>query len=204
MAFNIHKNSINFIYEFYEFVNLHVLYLDKEEFPEIIFNMDFKKKITTQLLFAIIYLHNLNPPIYHSAIRPNNLLINKLDSSLKLADFELGINESIMEDKSFYLKCILQYSSPEQVYLKPTLFDNMWSVGCTIFYLTIDEDLWLTNILDTNEANILSIKRKMNEEKLPENLILYENIIDSLINYCITYDIDSQFTAEKVYSFINL
>jgi len=202
MAFNVHKNSLNLIYEFYEFVNLHVLYLDKEEFPEITFNMDFKKKIATQLLFAIIYLHNLNPPIYHNAIRPNNLLINKLDCSLKLADFEVGIGDSPVNDKLFYLKNVLQYSSPKQVYLKPTLFDNMWSFGCTIFYLTTEEDLWLTNVLESHEANIMAIKRKMNDEQLPENIILYSTSIDSFISFCITYDVDSQYTAEKVYSLL--
>jgi len=112
MAFNIHKNSLSLVYEYFQdAVNLHILYLDKKDFPEINFNLEFKNKVATQLLRAIIYLHGLEPPIYHQAIRPNNVLVNRFNLIVKLSEFDLDI-ELAAVDKLFYLRRILQYESP--------------------------------------------------------------------------------------------
>jgi len=218
MAFNIHKNSLSLVYEFFDAVNLHILYLDKKDFPEINFNLEFKNKIATQLLRAIIYLHGLEPPIYHQAIRPNNVLVNRFSLAVKLSQFDIDIDLAA-SDKLFYLRRILQYESPDiansllktttkttttttpqqQQPTLPGLYDNIWSLGCTLFYLGTEMEAWQTNFLSAEEENIKEIKKKMSDKKLPENLHECE---DEYLSHCITYDKESQYTAEKIYSFL--
>ena len=68
-----------------------------------------KKKIFSQLLDAISYIHQSS--IIHNDLKPSNILITKADNDLKLIDFGLADNDAHYMLKT--LGCTPTYASPE-------------------------------------------------------------------------------------------
>ena len=102
---------------------------------------DLVTKWLIQLSEVLEYLHSNNPPIYHSDIKPSNIIITP-DLDVCLIDFNIS-----MSDSTDYICGITPaYASPEQMYLKEYLKTNhgyvkldqrmdIYGLGATFFHL---------------------------------------------------------------------
>ena len=86
-----------------------------------------------QIIVGIEYAHSKK--VMHRDLKPQNILINNSDLSVKIADFGLGrIVGPTLEEMSKEIET-LWYRSPELL-LGKTTYDygvDVWSLGC-IFY----------------------------------------------------------------------
>ena len=68
-----------------------------------------RQRAVDQLLDAVAYLHKKG--IVHNDLKPDNILISRVDSTLKIIDFGLSDNDAYFLYKG--LGCTPQYASPE-------------------------------------------------------------------------------------------
>ena len=68
-----------------------------------------RRRAVDQLLDAVAYLHNKG--IVHNDLKPDNILISRVDNTLKIIDFGLSDNDAYFLYKG--LGCTPQYASPE-------------------------------------------------------------------------------------------
>lgn len=96
-----------------------------------------------QLLSAIVYLHEQNPPIVHRAITPENVLL-KPDGNVVLIDF--GSARELAETFTGTVIGKQSYAAPEQLKGKPSAKSDVYSFGaCLYFWLTGKEPEPLTS-----------------------------------------------------------
>ncbi len=94
------------------------------------------RKIGEELCAALVYLHNLNPPLAHQSINPDTIL-RQNNGKLVLTDFGL------IQDA--YLKAIGQvsasnrtgYEAPDQLDHDQHLSNDLFSLGLTLLFLLI-------------------------------------------------------------------
>ncbi|MCR4893034.1 MAG: protein kinase [Lachnospiraceae bacterium] len=84
---------------------------------------------TRQLLEALVYLHQQNPPIIHYDIKPQNIMVDR-NGDVCLIDFGISFGQNV--DK-IDLACSKDYGSPEQI----ARF-NMFSQGGPYQTIAID------------------------------------------------------------------
>ena len=126
---------------------------------------DKKKRVSTQLVASLIkdvisavyFLHNMNPPIIHSNIKSENVLLT--DSlSAKFTDF--GWSNYIQEDEKRTTVC----GTP--IYLAPEIIKekghdekvDIWCIGFLLFELSTSSIPFPGNDIETLESNILKLK----------------------------------------------
>lgn len=68
-----------------------------------------RQRLVEQLLDAVAYLHKKG--IVHNDLKPDNILISRVDNTLKIIDFGLSDNDAYFLYKG--LGCTPQYASPE-------------------------------------------------------------------------------------------
>jgi len=68
-----------------------------------------RQRLVEQLLDAVAYLHQRG--IIHNDLKPDNILISRVDNTLKIIDFGLSDNDAYFLYKG--LGCTPQYASPE-------------------------------------------------------------------------------------------
>ena len=68
-----------------------------------------RQRVVDQLLDAVAYLHKKG--IVHNDLKPDNILISRVDNTLKIIDFGLSDNDAYFLYKG--LGCTPQYASPE-------------------------------------------------------------------------------------------
>lgn len=98
----------------------------------------FSERIAAQymreLMYAVEYLHSLDPPVIHRDIKPENILIDK-EGRVKLADF--GWSNFFEEERVTYC------GTPE--YLAPEMINkaghdhtiDLWNLGILLYELLI-------------------------------------------------------------------
>ena len=87
----------------------------KEEFP-----LHQKTFVLRQVIQALAYLHNQNPPLVHHDLSPNNVLLNVVSFVTKVSDFGMSraINPSALSRKSS-IKGTLAFMPPEALHDPP-------------------------------------------------------------------------------------
>ena len=153
--------------------------IDKNRKNHSRFDNIFLKVFSYQMLKCIGYLHSLG--IAHRDIKPQNILIDPEDNSLKLCDFGCAKHLSKTEKNIAYI-CSRYYRPPELV-LGATIYGpyvDVWSMGCVIAELVLNRPIFpgksaneqlleIMKILGTpNAEQIKSMNDKYKEgEKLP-------------------------------------
>ena len=93
------------------------------------------KNIARQVLYILIYLHSLDPPVVHRDIKPNNL-IRSDDGKIYLVDF--GAVQNTYYDTSMQGSTVVGtygYMAPEQFRGKALPATDLYSLGATLLYL---------------------------------------------------------------------
>ena len=93
------------------------------------------KDIARQVLYILIYLHSLDPPVVHRDIKPNNL-IRSDDGKIYLVDF--GAVQNTYCDTSMQGSTVVGtygYMAPEQFRGKAFPATDLYSLGATLLYL---------------------------------------------------------------------
>lgn len=100
------------------------------------------RKWFTQMCEVLSYLHNQNPKVIHSDIKPANIIINEKGNAI-LIDFNISFEESISNVSGFSS----EYASPEQIQYvnekinygySSTVIDertDIYSLGICFYYL---------------------------------------------------------------------
>lgn len=83
------------------------------------------------------YLHNLNPPIIHRDLTPDNIVL-RADGSVALVDF--GAANEFLGTATGTLIGKQSYISPEQFRGKSSPLSDIYSLGATIFFLLTGTD----------------------------------------------------------------
>ena len=167
------------------------------------------KLFSFQMLKCIGYLHSLG--ICHRDIKPQNILIDPNDYTLKLCDFGCAKHLVKTESNIAYI-CSRFYRPPELVVgaTRYTTQVDVWSMGCVIAELTINKPIFqgksatdqlmeIIKILGTPTAEQIKIMggKPINVDKLPkcnrkswkevfkEKITdkLYIDLVDKLIIY---------------------
>ena len=136
------------------------------------------KLFSFQMLKCIGYLHSLG--IAHRDIKPQNILVDPKDYTLKLCDFGCAKHLSKKESNISYI-CSRFYRPPELVVgaTKYTTKVDVWSVGCVIAELVLDKPLFqgksatdqffeIIKVLGTPTSDIIKIMggKPINVDKL--------------------------------------
>lgn len=90
-----------------------------------------------QIADILAYLHTQDPPIIHRDLTPDNLVLRN-DGAVTLIDF--GAANEFIGQATGTLVGKQAYMSPEQLRGKATNQSDLYSFGCTIFYLLIGRD----------------------------------------------------------------
>jgi serine/threonine protein kinase len=187
------KNSLLLLYEYNEAHNLESMIFEDIDDKKLIENSLMKNNICIELTRAVAYLHKLEPPIFHGSIRPINVLIKKSDLSVKLSDFDNEISPHSISD-GLYLRRIQQFCSPQHLVdkNKKSSYDDIWTLGCTLFFLFEGIFIWITDMELSDKENIQSISDKMRNKVIPEKLSLMSATNQYLFRNCFSYDQKSQ------------
>ena len=98
------------------------------------FTEDEAKKIATQVLKILIYLHELSPPVLHRDIKPSNLIMSK-DGQVYLVDFGAVQDRAKAEGVTFTVVGTSGYSPPEQLWGKAVPVSDLYALGATLIHL---------------------------------------------------------------------
>ena len=93
------------------------------------------KQIAFKVLTILDYLHNLNPPIIHRDIKPQNI-IRRDDGEISLVDF--GAVQQVYRDTMSYGSTVVGtygYMSPEQFQGQAFPGSDLYGLGTTILFL---------------------------------------------------------------------
>ena len=85
-----------------------------------------------QLCDALGYLHSLTPPIIHGDIAPDNVILRP-DGTIKLLDFAAA--QELSRNRTSTVIGKHAYMAPEQFKGMPDAKSDLYSLGCTIYFL---------------------------------------------------------------------
>ncbi len=92
------------------------------------------KRIATQILQILIYLHELNPAIVHRDIKPSNILLGK-DDNIYLLDFGSVQDKPINQGGTFTVVGTYGYTPMEQFGGKALPASDLYALGATLIHL---------------------------------------------------------------------
>lgn len=160
------QSSLYIIMEFNE------KYLDLEKFVKQKYSGLTKSQIRTgveNIIKSINKLHSVF--VYHSDIKPQNILINTIDQKIKLIDF--GLAEFGRHDQTIEIiidKGTAEYQPPEYKLNKLTepyrLKDirnyDIWATGLSIYYLILGEWFFTYKLKQLGERRKISNELRIN------------------------------------------
>ena len=90
-----------------------------------------------QIAEVMVYLHKQDPPVLHRDLSPDNLMEDE-DGNIKLIDF--GAAHHFLEGVTGTLIGKQCYIAPEQLRGKPSTRSDIYSFGCTLYFLRAGVD----------------------------------------------------------------
>ncbi|MBC7996642.1 MAG: serine/threonine protein kinase, partial [Leptolyngbya sp.] len=105
---------------------------------------------TLQIVTALRYLHEQDPPIVHRDLTPDNL-VKEDDGTIKIIDFGaanefIGTATGTMVGKQAYI-------APEQLRGKTVTQSDLYSLGCTIYFYLTGKEPEALSTSDPRELN---------------------------------------------------
>ena len=130
---------LNCIMEYVPLTLSNLIYQNRKKHTK--FDPILLKLFSYQMLKSIGYLHSLS--ICHRDIKPNNILIDPKDYTLKLCDFGCAKHLKPTESNISYI-CSRFYRPPELVVgaTKYTTQVDVWSIGCVIAELVLNRPIF--------------------------------------------------------------
>lgn len=92
------------------------------------------KKIATQVLNILIYLHELNPPVLHRDIKPSNLILGE-DEQVYLVDFGAVQDKAAFTGVTFTVVGTSGYAPLEQFWGRAVPASDLYALGATLIHL---------------------------------------------------------------------
>lgn len=92
------------------------------------------RKIATDVLEILLYLHRLNPPVLHRDIKPSNLILGD-DGQIYLVDFGSVQNSAATEGVTFTVVGTMGYAPLEQFWGRTVPASDLYALGATLIHL---------------------------------------------------------------------
>ena len=92
------------------------------------------KKLATDVLEILTYLHNLNPPVLHRDIKPSNLILGD-DGQVYLVDFGAVQDSAAAEGATFTVVGTTGYAPLEQFWGRAVPASDLYALGATLIHL---------------------------------------------------------------------
>lgn len=149
------------------------------------------KRIFTQLMFALDYIHNIKH-IAHRDLKFENILLDRF-CNIKLVDF--GLSHSFTEGKPHLITGCgsLSYISPEMLNKKPyTVASDLWSAGVILYAMIVKK----LPFYDKN-MNTLAHLIKTAEPEVPTSI---DNDASELITNLLRKDPNYRWTIPQVFT----
>jgi len=151
---------------------------NKSKFPDIII-----KLLSYQMIKGIGYLHSLG--ICHRDIKPQNILIDPSDFSLKICDFGCAKHLVKGEPNLTYI-CSRFFRPPELImggkdYREYSTQVDVWSIGCVIAEMCLNRPLFPGKTSEEQMTEIMKILGTPTKEQLEsinngKNNKIFENL----------------------------
>jgi serine/threonine protein kinase len=92
------------------------------------------RKISTEVLDILIYLHELNPPVLHRDIKPSNLILGD-DNHIYLVDFGAVQAQAAVTGVTFTVVGTSGYAPLEQFWGRAVPASDLYALGGTLIHL---------------------------------------------------------------------
>ena len=92
------------------------------------------RKIATEVLEILIYLHELSPPVLHRDIKPSNLIWGE-DQHVYLVDFGAVQAQAAVTGVTFTVVGTSGYASLEQFWGRAVAASDLYALGATLIHL---------------------------------------------------------------------
>ncbi len=90
--------------------------------------------IATQVLYTLMGLHELSPPVIHRDIKPSNLILGE-NNQIYLVDFGAVQDRAKAEGATFTVVGTSGYAPPEQLWGKVVPASDLYALGATLIHL---------------------------------------------------------------------
>lgn len=92
------------------------------------------RKIATEVLGILIYLHELSPPVLHRDIKPSNLILGE-DQHVYLVDFGAVQAQAAVTGVTFTVVGTSGYAPLEQFWGRAVVASDLYALGATLIHL---------------------------------------------------------------------
>ncbi|MEG4204011.1 serine/threonine-protein kinase [Microcoleus sp. Pol7_A1] len=92
------------------------------------------RKIATEVLEILIYLHELSPPVLHRDIKPSNLILGE-DQHVYLVDFGAVQAQAAVTGVTFTVVGTSGYAPLEQFWGRAVAASDLYALGATLIHL---------------------------------------------------------------------
>ncbi|MEG4582696.1 serine/threonine-protein kinase [Microcoleus sp. MON1_C5] len=92
------------------------------------------RKIATEVLKILIYLHELSPPVLHRDIKPSNLILGE-DQQVYLVDFGAVQAQAAVTGVTFTVVGTSGYAPLEQFWGRAVAASDLYALGATLIHL---------------------------------------------------------------------
>ncbi|MEP0871343.1 serine/threonine protein kinase [Trichocoleus desertorum AS-A10] len=92
------------------------------------------RQMAANLLYLLIYLHELSPPVLHRDIKPSNLILGK-DNYIYLIDFGAVQDKAAAEGSTFTVVGTYGYAPMEQFGGRAVAASDLYALGATLIHL---------------------------------------------------------------------
>jgi len=148
------------------------------------------RKIASEVLEILCYLHTLNPPIIHRDIKPSNLMLGE-DKKVYLIDFGAVQDNGAAQGATFTVVGTYGYAPVEQFGGRTVPASDLYALGATLIHLatgTIPADLPQTNMRIqfrdrvSLSANFVSWIERLTEPDIGQRFSSASQALDALNN----------------------
>ena len=116
-------------------------------------------EIALQIAEIIEYLHGMTPPLIHKDLTPSNLIMED-DNCISLIDF--GAANLFLGTATGTIVGKQSYMAPEQLRGKATLASDIYSFGCTIYFVATGCDPTPIQSSDPNKEKGTKLSNELN------------------------------------------